>query len=365
MRLAREDVTLRVALDDYVFGVLAAEGSVEDELEALKAQAVVSRTYALKNLRRHARDGYDLCNSTHCQRYIVVSDEGRRPEFYELVRRAIEETSGEVLRDGAGRVAESYFSASCGGATADIASLWGVNVAPAHLRGGRDEFCAGMPHSAWTDAIPREQLLRALRSDARSDVGARLDAVRVQKRDRSGRAESVLVEGERRRVLRGWDFKIIVGRELGWKTLKSSRFEVARRGSDFVFRGSGFGHGLGLCQSGAHVLARRGASYRQILARYLPGVSAGQKSGGPPAVGREDGEASPGFKTSHPPFQLSNLKLSNLILENRSDISFALASLPLRRGLATHGSVRAACWQCPGERICRRPPAVHTPHAVE
>jgi hypothetical protein len=123
--------------------------------------------------------------------------------------------------------------------------------------------------------IPRERLLRAARSDARSDVGARLDSVRVLKRDRSGRAETVLLEGERRRVLRGWDFKIIVGRELGWKTLKSSRFEVARAGDNFIFRGAGFGHGLGLCQSGAHVMARRGASYRQILAQYLPGTNVG------------------------------------------------------------------------------------------
>lgn len=275
VRLAREDVTLRLSLDDYVFGVLAAEGSVEDELEALKAQAVVSRTYALKNLRRHARDRYDLCTSTHCQRYIQVTDESRRPDFYALVRRAVAETSGEVLRDREGRLAESYFSASCGGATADISALWGVRSAPAHLRGVGDEFCALMPHRSWTDVIPREQLLRALRSDPRSDVGARLDAVRVLKRDRTGRAESVVVEGERARRLSGWDFKIIVGRELGWKTLKSSRFEVTRAGDNFIFRGSGFGHGLGLCQSGAHVLARRGATYRQILANYLPGATVG------------------------------------------------------------------------------------------
>jgi hypothetical protein len=75
--------------------------------------------------------------------------------------------------------------------------------------------------------------------------------------------------------LRGWDFKIIVGRTLGWSVLKSSRFEVSRAGSAFVFRGTGFGHGLGLCQAGAHVSAARGASYRQILARYFPGASPG------------------------------------------------------------------------------------------
>ena len=121
--------------------------------------------------------------------------------------------------------------------------------------------------------IPSAQLLRALRADARSDVGSRLDAVRVARRDQTGRAEVVSLEGERRRVLSGWDFKIIVGRTLGWSVLKSSRFEVARAGSAYVFRGSGFGHGLGLCQAGAHVYASRGAGYRRILAQYFPGTT--------------------------------------------------------------------------------------------
>jgi stage II sporulation protein D len=65
---------------------------------------------------------------------------------------------------------------------------------------------------------------------------------------------------------------MIVGRALGWNVLKSSRFEISRAGSNFIFRGSGFGHGLGLCQEGAHVMASRGASYRQILMKYFPGT---------------------------------------------------------------------------------------------
>jgi stage II sporulation protein D len=70
--------------------------------------------------------------------------------------------------------------------------------------------------------------------------------------------------------VRGWDFKIIVGRALGWNVLKSSRFEIAHSGSNFIFRGSGFGHGLGLCQEGAHVMAARGVSYEKILEKSFP-----------------------------------------------------------------------------------------------
>ncbi len=291
VRLTRGDATLALPLEDYVFGVLAAEGSVETEPEALKALAVVTRTYALKNLRRHARDRFDLCDTTHCQRFTLVRDESARPEFYETARRAVRETAGEVLRDARGRTAEVYFSAACGGRTADVSKLWGERDAPAHLRGVRDEACDSLVER-WTDVLTSAQLLRALRADERSDVGPRLDAVRVLRRDHTGRAEVVSLEGERRRVLSGWDFKIIVGRTLGWSVLKSSRFDVARAGATFVFRGSGFGHGLGLCQTGAHVSAARGASYRSILARYFPGTTVGARDERAASPKEHEGNAS-------------------------------------------------------------------------
>src|SRR5207253_1662269 len=105
------------------------------------------------------------------------------------------------------------------------------------------------------------------------------DQAVVSKRDETGRAEFITVEGEHRKTVRGWDFKIIVGRVLGWNILKSSRFEVSRSGSNFVFRGSGFGHGLGLCQEGAHVMAARGVSYERILEKYFPGTTPRPRSG--------------------------------------------------------------------------------------
>lgn len=280
VRLTREETTHALSLEDYLFGVLAAEASVEDEFAALKAQAVVSRTYALANMRRHARDGYDFCDTTHCQRFVQITAENARPDFHELVRRAVFETSGEVLRDGRGSLAsEVFFSTSCGGQTANLGTLWGTPAREPYQRGVRDEYCAAMPHTRWTDAIPATQLAKALHADARTDVGTRIDALTVVKRDATGRVEEIAIAGERRRVsVRGWDFKIVVGRTLGWSVLKSSRFDVRRAGDKFVFRGSGFGHGLGLCQNGAHVMAARGSSYRQILAYYFPATTVGGAS---------------------------------------------------------------------------------------
>ncbi|HLL14353.1 MAG TPA: SpoIID/LytB domain-containing protein, partial [Pyrinomonadaceae bacterium] len=168
---------------------------------------------------------------------------------------------------------------SCGGQTANIQELWGTRAREPYLRGVRDEYCNAMPHTHWTDAIPAKQLAKALHADERTDVGMRVDALRVVKRDATGRVEQIALAGERRRVVvRGWDFKIVVGRTLGWSVLKSSRFDVVRAGDTFLFRGSGFGHGLGLCQSGAHVMAARGSSYRQILAYYFPATTVGGAS---------------------------------------------------------------------------------------
>jgi stage II sporulation protein D len=276
VHLVSQNITRDLSLEEYVMGVLAAEGSIESELEALKSLAVVSRAYALHNLQRHASESFDLCNTTHCQRYLfTLMDERKHARFKNLLKRAVSETVGETLRDERGQIADAYFHAACGGMTSDIQTLWGVVGAPGYLSGVRDEYCVAARHS-WVNVIPAAKLAKALQGDSRSDVGARLENIVVANRDRTGRVEFIALEGENRRVLRGWDFKLIVGRALGWNMLKSSRFDVTRAGQNFVFRGDGFGHGLGLCQAGAHALARRrGASYRQILRHYFPGTSIG------------------------------------------------------------------------------------------
>lgn len=263
--VARENAVRTMSVEDYVRGVVAAEGSTEEEPEALKALAIASRTYVLKNLGRHAADGYDFCTTTHCQRYLSADV----AEVPARIKEAVEETSGEVLRDADNHTVESYFSASCGGATANMATLWGKS-APPYLQGVNDEYCESQPHHSWTDRIPQAKLLQALQSDPRTNIGTRLVDVSVTRRDDTERAQLITIQGERRLTVSGWDFKIIVGRALGWNLLKSSRFEISRSGSTFIFRGSGFGHGLGLCQEGAHVMAARGSSYRQILRKYFP-----------------------------------------------------------------------------------------------
>jgi stage II sporulation protein D len=273
VHLVTENITQTLSLEDYVTGVMRAEGTVEPEPEALKALAIAIRTYALKNSGRHASNGYDFCSTTHCQRFVgpTVTKGLNATTLDGRVYAAVRATEGQVLIDDRGQTIDAYFGASCGGETANIRDLWGATPA-SYLRGVHDEYCDTGPHAKWTDTISRADLLRALQTDSRTDVGNRLDQVLVSKRDETGRAEFMTLDGEHRKTVRGWDFKIIVGRALGWNVLKSSRFEIARSGSNFIFRGSGFGHGLGLCQEGAHVMAARGASYQKILEKYFPGT---------------------------------------------------------------------------------------------
>lgn len=263
---ASENVTRTMSLEDYILGVVATEGSTENERAAAQALAIASRTYALRNLGRHSADGYDFCSTTHCQRYTATSA-NIAPHLLE----AVHSTSGETLRTNHDQLADAYFSASCGGATANMATLWGGS-APIHLRGVEDEYCATEKHSSWEDVISRSQLQKALQSDPRTTLVGPISDLSIYRRDETGRAQIISIKGNRQITISGWEFKIIVGRALGWNVLKSSRFEISRAGGNFIFRGSGFGHGLGLCQEGAHVMASRGATYRQILMKYFPGT---------------------------------------------------------------------------------------------
>ncbi|MBK7600597.1 MAG: SpoIID/LytB domain-containing protein [Acidobacteria bacterium] len=232
--------------------------------EALKAQAIVSRTFGLKNLGRHVGEGYDFCSTTHCQRFIPATGAS-----FQISKRAVESTRGQVLADSSGKYVDAYFHAACGGMTANIEDLWGI-AAPEYLQGVRDEYCKLMPHRNWSARIPANRLAQAMRSDKRTDIGRVLKSIKVSKYDRTGRAQWIWIEGDKIKAVRGWEFKIVAGRKLGWQLIKSSRFNVSRSGDDFIFTGTGFGHGLGLCQEGTHVMAARGLDYRRILKFYFP-----------------------------------------------------------------------------------------------
>jgi stage II sporulation protein D len=262
-----------VPLEEYVLGSVLAEVSPVDEAvptaeRIFEVQAVIARTYAIAHLGRHRAQGFDLCDSTHCQLYDPARIKTSR--FTAIARDAVRETSHEVLLYGS-RPAEALFHADCGGSTTSADAVWGGPPVP-YLKAASDEQ-PSLSHRTWRFAVPFGKLRDALNRDRRSRVGKRLDAIDVVKRDASGRVATVALRGDRRVVLRGDDLRAILNTTFGDRAVQSTKVTIVRTRDSFVFSGTGFGHGVGLCQAGAAARARRGQSVREIVAAYFDGVT--------------------------------------------------------------------------------------------
>jgi len=242
-----------VPLEVYVARVLAGEADPKAGDAAQQALAIAVRTYTLKNVDRHARDGYDLCDSTHCQ--------VPRPST-PTSRRAAMATLGQVLT-WRGEVAEVFYSASCGGKSERAADVWpGANYP--YLLSRADDVCDDDPE--WTVDFPLDEVRRVLR-DAGFD-GDRLRDVRVDARTSSGRVARLRLSGLQPDVIAGDQFRLAIGAT----KLRSTAFTVERQGDRLRFTGRGFGHGVGMCVIGAGRRALRGETAAAILAQYYPGL---------------------------------------------------------------------------------------------
>src|SRR5262245_20430230 len=259
-----------VPIEDYVAGTLIAEVDPSSAdatvLERMfEVQAIISRTYALSQAGRHARDGFDLCSSTHCQRFDP--SRLRTSRWADLARAAVTRTAGEILwyDDAPARV---LYHADCGGHTSDAADVWGGAPAP-YLVAERDD---GAAHTSWHLELTRDALREALAADPRTSAGDRLDGIDVVSRDAAGRASVIDIAGARPTLVRGETLREVVTRALGPRSLRSTLFSVRRTRTGFVFDGRGFGHGVGLCQAGAYARLATGASPAGVLRHYFPGT---------------------------------------------------------------------------------------------
>jgi stage II sporulation protein D len=258
-------------LETYVVGTALSEFSPVGESTAtarriLEVQTVISRTYAVAHLGRHRTQGFDLCDTTHCQVYQPARVTTSR--FSAAAQEAARMTAGQVLLFDQ-RPAQTLFHADCGGHTADAADVWGGAAVP-YLQGRTDEVSKGT-HRRWQFHASTADLRSALNADSRTAVGRSLDAIRISRRDASGRAAEIALEGETSRRVRGDEFRAVLNRAFGVRSVMSTRLSVEREGDGLRLEGDGFGHGVGLCQVGAAARARDGASLEAILAAYYPG----------------------------------------------------------------------------------------------
>jgi len=262
-----------VPLEDYVRASVVSEfapasGEADVVERMLEVQAVISRTYALAHLARHASEGFDLCSTTHCQ--LFEPSRLRTSRWADAARAATEHTAGEVLWfDGA--PATAVFHADCGGHTSNSRDVWGGAGRP-YLVGIADDGPAEQAHAGWRYEAAATAVLRALDADRRTRTGARLDGLTVLDRDPAGRAERIAVSGARDRIVRGEELRDALSRAFGPHAIRSTLFTVRRQRGTFIFEGRGFGHGVGLCQAGALACVRAGQPLPAVLQRYFPGT---------------------------------------------------------------------------------------------
>jgi stage II sporulation protein D len=246
-----------VRMDDYLAGVLAAEMPNAD-LPALQAQAVVSRTYMVKNQWRHLKDGYQFCDLTHCQTY--KGNDGATAK----TSQAVADTKDEILAFERQPIA-AYYSSTCGGRTADDLAVWANAEDQPYLKSVVDNFCAGSPHYRWRARI----LADSLHQIWQQRLGEPISSIAVAKTGEDGRVRELAMIGHSLHLISGEDFRAVTCRRFGWNTLKSTAFDLRLEKSSYVFEGRGLGHGLGLCQYGAMKMAQQGYSYWEILRHYF------------------------------------------------------------------------------------------------
>lgn len=277
-------VVNRVRLESYILGVVSAEMGRRSsaEQEALRAQAVVSRTYALRNLRRWVAQGFDLYATVADQVYGGIGTE--TPEALQ----AVAATKGQILTFG-GAPIDAFFYSTCGGRTAEGTEVFRGAERP-YLRSVADvgddgiAYCSISPrfrwHEEWSGELLRATLARTLplTLGVPGETVRAVSDVRISYRTGSGRVGQLTIglPGSELRV----DGPLVrqVLRPRSGDLLRSNAFSlmVSRAGGQvtrLVADGEGAGHGVGFCQWGAVGRSRAGQDYRHILAAYYPGTT--------------------------------------------------------------------------------------------
>ena len=249
-------VVNRIDFEDYIKGILYHEVSHYWPVEALKAQAIACRSYAISQVQQNSTCDFDATSDIYSQVYGGKTSERFR------TNRAVEETKGEVLMYQ-GKVLLAYFHATCAGHTEDASVLWNINLAP--LKGVACNFCKDSPHFNWYYVLSKKEIEEKL-----NNAGHKIKKIiniQIASRNSSGRIASLIISTEQKEAnISAKDFRNILGPNI----IRSNNFQVKVVKDDVVFEGLGWGHGVGLCQWGAYFMAKEGADYKKILGYYYP-----------------------------------------------------------------------------------------------
>ncbi len=238
-------------LEAYVASVVAAEVGTNWDLEALKVQAVITRTYAIFKKSSSPDSKFDLTSSVLHQVY-----KGNNSQI--LITYAVKETAGEILTYE-GKPIEALYHSTSGGRTENAEEVFGKSYP--YLK-SVETNCELSPYWVWERKIPKEEIEKDLKISELKDVT-------IQSRTSTGRVKELTIESESgSSVMKATDFRKL----LGWSRLPSTNFSMKMNGTSIIFEGKGYGHGVGLCQWSALQMARDGKNYRDILSFFYPGT---------------------------------------------------------------------------------------------
>lgn len=262
------DVIAALDMEAYLTGVLPSEMPISWPLEALKAQAIAARSFVMRSAFERRDRSFDVDSTIIDQVYKFMAEAEHHPEWKVKLSRAIRETRGEVLVDHRHRIVKAFYSADCGCQTEDPRYVWGRVEA---LTSVKDPTCRKRPLRNWNLTLSRADVRSRLLAFLDLPETSSLRTLHVGARTPSGRVADVIaslgVGGKTRTVnLGAQEFRKIYG----FRKIRSTDFSLRWVGDTLEINGTGVGHGVGLCQSGARSLAEEGLGYREILRLYYP-----------------------------------------------------------------------------------------------
>jgi len=237
-------------IEEYISGVVRAEGGVGKNEEYFKTQAVIARTYTFRYMDKHNADGYNLCDDTHCQVFRGITSDI-------IIRNAVKHTEGLVIVAPDSSLIISAFHSNCGGETAPSEYVWLMPVP--YLTGVKDPYCTGSKNATWEKKVSIEDWIKLL-----SSGGYTGNSTNPQ--------EFIFNQPSRMMNYTAGTFIIPFNAIRTALGLRSAWFSVFADGDSLLLKGRGYGHGVGLCQEGAMVMADKGIGYEKIIQFYYPGV---------------------------------------------------------------------------------------------
>lgn len=257
------DLIAHIALEDYLEGVLPSEMPASWPMQALKAQAIASRSYTLAMIKQRHKMHFNLESTVSDQVFDLNKHDLIADRIKKRIKTAINDTKGMVLSSKSG-IHKAYYHADCGGETEEPGLVWNFN---AKNGTAKDPYCPSHRNSKWSTRISQRKLSKLLQKKLGISGKNDFKNLLVLNKSPSGRVVKVKLKFKNKeRVISAQKMREI----LGYDKMKSTLFSFHQSKSGITIQGKGNGHGVGLCQWGANHWAKAGKTYKQILKHYYP-----------------------------------------------------------------------------------------------